>query len=812
MLSISARGSVSGAEKYFEDHLKTKPGKDYYTEGGERPGYWIGSAKSTLGLEGRVDDETFKKLLRGFSPAGRPLVQKAGDEHRAGWDLTFSADKSFSILLNKARAEGNQELVKSLEKAWDDSIQAALKLTEEIATVSRRGKTGTENARYEKSTLVAAAFDHEASRAQDAQRHTHVFVFNCALGADCRWGTLESKEFYKYKMAIGAAQRSEFAKNLEKIGIGVERVKNLIRVVGIPDALREDQSKRRKTIREEAEARGIKSAAGMEKVTLKTRPSKESLPLSEIVNRVDEDCKKHGYSVKDTIDASKNMEKIVETSDEEIISKCMENRSVFHEHDLWRVVSTESQVVEDIDGIKKRVDEIKKHTDLVSLSETVWTTREMLELERKTLEKARSRMTETSHHLSDATVNAVLKNHQGLSSEQIDAFKHLTKESGGVASLEGWAGVGKSFVMRPVKEAFEAEGYEVIGAALAGKAAQGLEKDTGIRSQTLHSLIAQLETGSRQLTEKSVLVLDEAGMVGSRQIAKVLNFAEEAGAKVILTGDWRQLQAISEGVIFKDISALGHSEIKTILRQKDSWAREALMAMAKGQDEGIKAYKDRGFLHASESHFDAKIAAVDAFLTSAAPIEQKALFAREREDVKDLNELVREKLKEKGYLSDSVEIETDRGLREFGTGDRILFTRNDYRSLDVRNGDIGTIVGLKKEGDDLLLSIKTDSGRFIEFTTSEYAKIDHAYALTIHKGQGATFDETHGLMDEQWDRELSYVFFSRARNEAHGYLDKSLFEEIDRKVVTSHEKLTTLRFVDVASDGDKNRRTQKMEV
>ena len=812
MLSISARGSVSGAEKYFEDHLKTKPGKDYYTEGGERPGYWIGSAKSALGLDGQVDDATFKKLLRGFAPDGRPLVQKAGDEHRAGWDLTFSADKSFSILLNKARAEGNQELVRELEKAWDDSIHTALKLTEEIATVSRRGKTGTESARIERSTLVAAAFVHEASRAQDAQRHTHVFVFNAALGADGRWGTLESKEFYKYKMALGAAQRAELAKNLERISIGVERVKNLIRVVGIPDALREDQSKRRKTIKEEAEARGIKSAAGMEKVTLKTRPSKESLPLSEIVKRVDEDCMKHGYSVKDTIDASQKVEKLNKTSDEDIISKCMENRSIFYEHDLWRVLTTESQGVTDIDGIKKRVDDIKKHTDLFSLSETVWTTREMLELERKTLEKARSRITETSHHLSDATVNAVIEKHQGLSTEQMAAFRHLTQESGGVASLEGWAGVGKSYAMRPVKEAFEAEGYEVIGAALAGKAAQGLEKDTGIRSQTLHSLISQLETGSRQLSDKSVLVLDEAGMVGSRQIAKVLDFAEKAGSKVILTGDWRQLQAISEGVIFKDISGLGHAEIRTIMRQKDAWAREALMAMAQGKDEGIKAYKDRGFLHSSESHFDAKIAAVDAFLTSAAPIEQKALFAREREDVKDLNEIVREKLKEKGLLSDSIEIETDRGLREFGTGDRILFTRNNYKALDVRNGDIGTVTGIKKTDGDILLSVDLDSGRSLTFTTSEYAKIDHAYALTIYKGQGATFDEVHGLMDESWDRELSYVFFSRARNEAHGYLDRALFKEIDRKVVTSHEKLTTLRFVDVASDGDKNRRTQKMEV
>ena len=811
MLSISARGSVSGAEKYFEDHLKTKPGKDYYAEGGERPGYWLGSAKEALGLAGTVNDETFKKLLRGFAPDGRPLVQKAGDGHRAGWDLTFSADKSFSILLNKARAEGNTILVK-LEKAWDDSIQAALTLTEEIATVSRRGKTGTESARIERSTLVAAAFVHEASRAQDAQRHTHVFVFNCALGADGKWGTIESKDFYRFKMALGAAQRAELAKNLEKIMVAVERVGNTIRIVGVPDALREDQSKRRKTIKEEAEARGIKSAAGMEKVTLKTRPSKESLPLSEIVKRVDEDCMKHGYSVKDTIDASQKVEKINETSDEDVISKCMENRSVFHEHDLWRVVATESQVVTDISGIKARVENLKKHQDLIALSETVWTTREMLDLERQTLEKAKSRMSETKHHLSDETVRSVLDQHQGLSTEQKAAFRHLTQESGGVASLEGWAGVGKSFAMRPVKEAFEAEGYEVIGAALAGKAAQGLEKDTGIRSQTLHSLISQLETGSRQLTEKSVLVLDEAGMVGSRQIAKVLDFADEAGAKVILTGDWRQLQAISEGVIFKDISALGHSEIKTILRQKETWAREALMAMAKGQGEGIKAYKDRGFLHSSESHFDAKIAAVDAFLTSAAPIEQKALFAREREDVKDLNEIVREKLKEKGLLSDSIEIETDRGLREFGTGDRILFTRNNYKALDVRNGDIGTVTGIKKTDGDILLSVDLDSGRSLTFTTSEYAKIDHAYALTIHKGQGATFDEVHGLMDEQWDQEISYVFFSRAREQAHAYLDKSLFEEIDRKVTVSHEKLTTLRFESVATDGDKNRRTQKMEV
>lgn len=805
MLSISARGSAKSAEEYYQ-HLSEKD--DYYQKGSEKKGVWLGSAAQVLGLSGEVSEADFKTLLRGQDTLGKDLVIGAGEEHRAGWDLTFSAPKSFSILLNKARAEGNFELVDSLEKAWDDSVQKAFVLTEDLAGVSRRGKTGSADARYQSVDLVAAAFVHEGSRAGDGQHHTHVFVFNVGFrgeGAGEKWGTLESRGFYKYKMGLGAAQRAELASNLSELAIAIEKKGALIEVVGVPEDLCTDQSKRRNAIEKAAEEHGYKTGEGYEKAALRTRSAKENIPLSEIVSRVAADCEKHDYSVQNTLDASKNAEKIERISDEAVIEKLMENRSVFRDFDLWRVVATESQGVTDIEGIRARVEEIKAHPDIVKLVQEkkgmiVFSTREMVELERDTFEKAMSRSGETRHHLSDLTMNSVFSKHPKLTLEQKTAVIHLTQDSGGVASLEGWAGVGKSFSMKPVREAFEMEGYEVIGAALAGKAAQGLEEGSGIKSQTLHSLIYQIEAGKKNIDSKTVIVLDEAGMIGSRQVAQIIDIAAEAGAKIILTGDWKQLQSISSGVIFKDLSeGLGHAEIKTIIRQKEDWAKKAIYNLAMGNtDEGIRAYRDRGFIHANESFFDAKKQAVSAFLSEGLGFSDKALFARSRADVKDLNEMVRERRKEAGEIKAGLKVETDKGTREFSAGDRILFTKNDFQNLDVRNGDVGTVVSIEKDGigEKMTVLFKKKSGeeRAITFKTEDYDKIDHAYALTLHKGQGATFKKAYGVLDEQWDRETSYVFFSRAEDGAHAFCDKFLDAELEERLQISHQKPTTLRF------------------
>ncbi|MHB1755982.1 MAG: MobF family relaxase [Leptospirillum sp.] len=798
MLSISARGSASGAEEYYK-HLSEKD--DYYQKGSEKKGVWMGSAAAVLGLSGEVGEADFKNLLRGRDLSGKDLVMGAGDEHRAGWDLTFSAPKSFSMLLNKARAEGNNELVKGLEKAWDDSVQKAIFLTEDLAGRSRRGKTGTAEAKLEPVGLVAAAFVHEGSRAGDGQHHTHVFTFNVGARPDGTFGTLESRDFYKYKMGLGAAQRAELASNLKEFAIAIERKGTLIEIVGVPDELCTDQSKRRQAIEKAAKEHGYKTAEGMEQATLRTRAVKENIPLSEIVSRVASDCEKHGYSVSDTLEASEDAEKIERTSDEAVIEKLMENRSVFWKQDIWKIVATESQGVTDIGGIRARVAEIESHAGIIKIVDSktgavAYTTPEMRDLESRTLEKALTRATERKHQISDHTLAQVFARYLTLTDEQKKAVVHLTQKSGGVAALEGWAGVGKSFSMAPVREAFESEGYQVLGAALGGKAARELENGSGIKSQTLHSLLSQIEDGRKEIDSKTVIVLDEAGMIGSRQIAAIINIAEERGAKVILAGDWKQLQAISSGVIFKDISGdLGHAEIKAIIRQTEAWAKEAVYNLAVGKtDDGIRAYRDRGFIHAGGSFFDAKKEAVSKFIEDPEKFADKALFARSRSDVKDLNDLVRGRRKEMGEIDNGFLFETDKGKREFSAGDRILFTKNDYRNLDVRNGDVGTVLSVSESSITVSLNSKLGASREITFRPADYDKIDHAYALTLHKGQGATFENAHGLLDEQWDRETTYVFFSRAKAGAHAYCDKVLGQELAERLQISHQKPTTLKF------------------
>ena len=177
----------------------------------------------------------------------------------------------------------------------------------------------------------------------------------------------------------------------------------------------------------------------------------------------------------------------------------------------------------------------------------IYTTREMLELEQLALAAA----VEKSQSRNDA-VSLQEKWLEGLSAEQAAAVQHITQPSG-LCCVKGLAGTGKSHMLGVARIAWESQGYEVIGAALAGKAADGLESGSGIPSQTLHALLAELDSGRRVLTDKTVVVIDECGMVGTRQMARLIAHAQ-SGGKIVLCGDERQLQSIEAGGLLKGIA------------------------------------------------------------------------------------------------------------------------------------------------------------------------------------------------------------------------------------------------------------------
>lgn len=349
-----------------------------------------------------------------------------------------------------------------------------------------------------------------------------------------------------------------------------------------------------------------------------------------------------------------------------------------------------------------------------------------------------------------------------LSGEQRDAFDHVTG-SAGLASVVGYAGSGKSAMLGVAREAWEGQGYTVRGAALSGIAAENLESGSGIASRTIASLEHQWGQGRELLGPRDVLVVDEAGMIGSRQMERVLSAARDAGAKVVLVGDPEQLQAIEAGAAFRSITERhGAAEITEIRRQREDWQRDATRALATGRTgEAVHAYDAHGMVHAADTREAARGELVDGWdrARQAQPGNSRIILTHTNAEVRELNVEARGRLRASGDLGDDVTVKAERGDRQFATGDRIMFLRNE-RGMGVKNGTLATIERVSAEG----MAVRLDDGRGVTFDTKDYAHVDHGYAATFHKSQGVTVDRAHVLATPGMDRHSAYVGMSRHRD------------------------------------------------
>lgn len=388
-----------------------------------------------------------------------------------------------------------------------------------------------------------------------------------------------------------------------------------------------------------------------------------------------------------------------------------------------------------------------------------------------------------------------------LDPEQVDAVRHVTGDNG-IAAVIGLAGAGKSTLLAAARVAWEGDGRRVIGAALAGKAAEGLEDSSGIKSRTLASWELAWANGRDLLDRGDVFVVDEAGMVSSEQMARVLKIAEDAGAKVVLVGDAMQLQPIQAGAAFRAIvERIGAAELAGVRRQREEWAREASRLFARGKvEEALDAYAREGRIFEANSRAevverivadwtDARRDLIRDTADSEQPVrlrgDELLVLAHTNDDVKRLNEALRKVMKDDGALTAERNFQTERGVREFASGDRIIFLEN-ARFLEsrarklgpqyVKNGMLGTVVSTGDKRGDPLLSVRLDNGRDVVISEDSYRNIDHGYAATIHKSQGATVDRTFVLATGMMDQHLTYVSMTRHRDRADLYAASEDFE------------------------------------
>ncbi|SDA87544.1 Ti-type conjugative transfer relaxase TraA [Sinorhizobium sp. NFACC03] len=388
-----------------------------------------------------------------------------------------------------------------------------------------------------------------------------------------------------------------------------------------------------------------------------------------------------------------------------------------------------------------------------------------------------------------------------LDRDQVEAVQHVTGDNG-IAAVVGVAGAGKSTLLAAARIAWESGGHRVFGAALSGKAADGLEDSSGIRSRTLASWEVAWASGRDLPGRRDVLVVDEAGMVSSRQMARVLKTAGEAGAKIVLIGDAMQLQPINAGAAFRAISErICFAELAGVRRQRDKWARDASRHLARGEvAKGLEAYAAHGRVIEAETRAEIIDLIVSDWTDARKRVVEQSVsegrggllggdkllvLAHTNNDVKRLNMALRQVMLEDGELSDSRAYQTVRGLRDIAAGERIIFLEN-ARFIEprapllgmqyVKNGMLGTVISTGDKRGDTLLSVRLDNGRDVVFSQESYRNVDHGYAATIHKSQGATVDRTFVLATDMMDQHLTYVSMTRHRNRADLYVAKEDFE------------------------------------
>lgn len=495
-----------------------------------------------------------------------------------------------------------------------------------------------------------------------------------------------------------------------------------------------------------------------------------------------------------------------------VLDGLTDQHSVFTDRDLYREICKRSDAHLG-DQLHEAVAQCIGRSDVVLLGaddkgNVMMTTTAMQQMERRMVDQSISRKGE-ARHLVDSRLLDKHAQKNNLSDEQTKALHHLSANDG-VSLVEGMAGTGKSTMMKAAYSAWSEAGYEVRGAALAGKAADGLEIGSGIQSQTVHSLLMHLENGRTKLSRKTILVVDEAGMLPSSLTARLVDHTQKAGAKLVMIGDDRQLQPIQAGGAFKAIKdKLGASKLTTIFRQKDAWARDSVHKFADGKaGQAIAAYAARGQVRVGVDADDTKRQLVSDWNNERTDDGRSSLIlAGTRKDVNELNQLARAERVKAGEIDQGECVKTDLGEREFSKGDRIIFLKND-KSLGVKNGKLGTIEDIQRDGENSFrISVRGDDGKLVSFSSRDYDRIDHGYATTIHKAQGVTADRVYVLAGSMHDRELSYVSMSRAYLFTKLYINSSKYKSaaaLVRQMEKSHQKGTTL-------DADKSKQKSKTQ-
>ncbi len=659
---------------------------------------------------------------------------------------------------------GDEDTATAVVAAHEAGVDAALEYLESHACQVRRGHYGLDV--QDASGFVAAAFRHRTSRAGDPALHTHVLLSNMAEGPDRRWTALDTRALYAHGRTAGfiyqAVLRHELASTLGVLFEEMER--GYADVAGVPTELRDAFSVRRGQILKAMEVHGATSAAGAQAAALSTRAAKtEHLSEADLRVRWHSQAEAFGWSVSDLPRMARQPGLVVDDSD--IAERLTESQAAFERRDVIRAVAQAATQGATLAEIEARTDAFLGGPYAIALNATAWTTPEILELEQATVSAAAAGRAAGVGVVSPDKVAAAIRLRPSLGTDQAGAVEAMCRSGDSLTVLIGVAGSGKTFCLDAARAAWTSDGYRVMGTALAARAALELTTDAGIASQTADRLLNSLAAGRETLDARTVVVIDEGGMLGTRRLAALVREADTAGSKVVLVGDAAQLPEIDAGGLFASLSRrLGHVELSVNRRQRDpEEVATAAELRARDPEAALSRMQRHGRLTTADNADLLRDAMVADWYEARGRGEEVLMLAARREVVADLNARARALLAQQGELGAPV-AEVDEVA--FSLGDEVMAHHNDY-GLGILNAERGVVTG----GSDAALTVAVgERSVLLPRAYIEEGNLTHSFAATIHKAQGLSVDRVFVLGDDSFTAEVGYTGLTRGREANHVYV------------------------------------------
>lgn len=728
-----------------------------------------------------------------------PFADARVDVRRAGLDLTFSAPKSVSVLFGI----GDERVAQQVREAHRSAVEQTIGYLEELCARAARGHhtPGQPYQRIATHGWAAVAFEHRTSRANDPQLHTHVVVPNLVCGVDGRWSAWDTSEAYRQASTGGylyqAVLRGELTRRLGVSWGPVRR--GVAEIDGVPAGLRHEFSTRRREIEEHLAAHGQSGPRAAQVAALATRPAKGQRSEPELRRRWREQAHAAGFHLRRVLsDVLLAAGPVIGVDLDAVTARVFGERGVtarastFDRRGLLRAVCETvpagAQVsVRDLRDVATHLVRDEQVVPLIGdapVEARRYSTADLLATEASALRSAVERSDEQVAVVPEGTVERAVAG-TGLSGDQDAAVRRMLTSGAGVEVVVGPAGAGKTAALRVAHAAWQQAGVEVQGAALAAIAARTLQTGTGIPSQSLTRLTRAIRNGdpARGLPAAGgVLIVDEAGMVGTRDLAWLDATTKAAQVKLVLVGDPAQLAEIDAGGLFAAYTrALPCTRLSGNLRQRELWERDALALLRDGDVlTALDTYDGAGRVHLHEDGAAAKTAIVADYLAAREAGGSVVMLASRRADARKLNTLARRALTADGRLGRRPLIVRVDGQRiDWRVGDEAVITRNDY-PLDLINGSRGRVSRVGRDG----VTVDTETGPVqVPRHLLEAGVLTYGYALTVHKAQGITVDVALLYASGTLTRESGYVAMSRGRaaNHLYGTLE-ALVPEVDAEI------------------------------